>query len=60
MDQGTQAHMPSVYFYCFLSRLPPHQSMAAQSWAPTHPQGTHTSSPGSQDPLPELASRGRG
>lgn len=60
MDQGTRAHMSSVYFYHFLSQLPPYQSMAAQSWEPTHPQGTRASSPGSQDPLPELASRGRG
>lgn len=49
-----------MYFYRFLSRLPPRQSTAAQSWAPTHPQGTCASSRGSQDPLPELASRGRG
>lgn len=48
------------YFYRFLSRLPPRQSTAAQSWAPTHPQGTCASSQGSQDPLPELASRGQG
>lgn len=59
MDQGREEHAFHVLLP-FLSRLPPpeHGCPELGTYPPT--LRAHALAPGSQDPLPELASRGRG